>query len=309
MKIPAAIDMPYRLFRKHLPTSIYIFLKNKLGRGRCYFTMDYYFDLVGRYAHYVDVKNKTVLEIGPGNDISTGILMVLAGAKHVFLVDRISNNRYIEHSVDADLGRVTALAAYIHRPGLEKTCQLAVDPLEVLDRISVVDCYFTDTDQLLQHIGPQVKIDVILSNTVLEHVDDLMTLFNNAHHMLTPQGVMFHYVDVSDHAYHVLHRYRKAWMLDNYLNHMEYSDRTWAYLNDRRALNMNRKTLPYYLDLCDACHFDILKIDKNILARSRQGKFRIHPDIYKNVSEKNTSQEICSFSLLAKKKASVGLEE
>lgn len=48
---------------------------------------------------------------------------------------------------------------------------------------------------------PDASADLILSNSVLEHVSDPPTIFRECHRVLTPGGVMLHQVDYRDHFF------------------------------------------------------------------------------------------------------------
>ena len=67
---------------------------------------------------------------------------------------------------------------------------------------------------------PDASVDCILSNSVLEHVTDLDTLFAQLTRVLRPGGFMLHIVDYRDHffryPYHFLIWSKKTW--DRWLN-------------------------------------------------------------------------------------------
>jgi SAM-dependent methyltransferase len=65
------------------------------------------------------------------------------------------------------------------------------------------------------NLVPDRSIEAVVSNSVLEHVADPLSLFMMLHEKLADDGIMFHIVDYRDHffkyPYHMLQFSRKTW--------------------------------------------------------------------------------------------------
>lgn len=293
MKMPTALDAPYKLFRRKMPSELYIGLQGLVGRRKTYYSVSYHLGIVDQYRQRVPIEDRTVLEIGPGNEIATAVFMVLLGARRVYLVDRIDDNPFSTHGSGNDVPYIRELLHAFEESALGKSHAPAMrDPELILERIQQVDCWFTNprVEALLD--GP--RPDVILSHFVLEHIFDLDAVFRNLDLILADDGVMYHDVDLSDHSYHVFTKYPWATRLfvANILRHLEYSSRTWARLDDPKAVPMNRALLPKYLELCDRYRFRTERLSTTAVSHA----FAIHPDLLADVVEPRRTAEMLDIS-------------
>lgn len=147
------------------------------------------------YRRYLDAGGKsrfTVLELGPGDSLSTALIARAHGADTTILVDAVAAARF-------DLRPYRALADYL-------TSQ----------QLPTVDCDdVTSTDALLKRCGaryltdgldslrglPAASVDFAFSHAVLEHVrrSEFDAHMGELWRILKPLGVMSHRIDLKDH--------------------------------------------------------------------------------------------------------------
>ncbi len=292
MKLTPFFDVPYKLLRKSLPNWAYVLGKKLFGRTKTFSSLEHALKIVNLYKENIPIEGQTILEIGPGNDISTAILMVMLGAKQVYLVDKISDFTDKGHSNDIEF-----IKAFQGELKKQKWSLNDESPQLVKDKIKFIDSYFTDSEQLFTGIK---EVDCIVSHQVLEHIDNLDEAFKNMKRMLKPGGIMFHEIDFSDHTMHIFGRYSFLNFLCRHnLAHLFYSDRFWKICNDSVRLNMNRNILPDYLVFLERYGFSVLGLFRQKAERQQE----IHQDILGRVDDKLKTDDylqLLSVSLQAK---------
>ncbi|MFQ6102732.1 MAG: methyltransferase domain-containing protein [Candidatus Glassbacteria bacterium] len=293
MKVPKIMDIPYKYVRKRIPPGLYIKLQSSIGRRKAYYSSDYYLNIAARYEKNIPIRNKTILEIGPGNEIAVAILMVLLGAREVYLVDKISGNPFASHGSSNDEEYAEKYLRIFQQSEQFHDREPAVSlPGDILAKIHQIDSFFTAPE--LPELMRDVKADCIVSNFVLEHINDLETVFINMNRILRDDGVIYHQVDLSDHTYHVFTKYKSTIPLftDNILLHLEYSDSTWSLLDDHKCIPMNRRTLPCYLDLCDKYGFRVDRLKTTLVDKS----FHVHRDVVNSIAPRYRTPEFLNLS-------------
>ncbi len=141
-----------------------------------------------------NLSGKRVLEIGPGESLSVGILCLANGAKSVTAIDRFPSllNRkqqseiykaLIQNEKNIETGQFLNLIDNDFKISADKMDYIPFVPLEELDKT----------------LAPG-QFDIILSRAVLEHIYDLDLAFSSMNNLLAPGGVMIHEVDFRDHA-------------------------------------------------------------------------------------------------------------
>ncbi len=151
------------------------------------------------------LRGKVCLELGSGWVLTHAIVCHLLGAKGVIATD-------VE-----DLARPSSLRAAIHKaiPSLVRdTLSPFCDHGEIrrrLDRLLATRRFTLDTLKSigieylapvdLARRGPDILVDFIYSNSVLEHVpvEDVTALLENLTSLLRPGGTMIHAIHLEDH--------------------------------------------------------------------------------------------------------------
>lgn len=120
----------------------------------------------------LDLSGMRVLEVGAGRTNVVACALVAAGARMATA---------LEPFVPFDTVRDAALRA-------------SVPQWSAVSANSIARA--TDFAEI-----PAASIDLLLSNSVLEHVRDLQGFLMECHRVLTPDGVMLHRVDYRDHFF------------------------------------------------------------------------------------------------------------
>jgi SAM-dependent methyltransferase len=90
------------------------------------------------------------------------------------------------------------------------------------------------------------SVDMIFSQAVMEHVDDLQTAYEKMHQWLKPGGIISHEIDFRCHGT------AKYWN-----GHWSYPDPVWSIIRGCRPYFLNRQTCGRHLDLIRQAGFDI----------------------------------------------------
>jgi SAM-dependent methyltransferase len=140
----------------------------------------------------ITIAGKTVLEIGPGINLGSSMLLAAYGAKPVvvdrFLApwDRDYHGRFYTRLRD-ELARTDPAADL--RP-LTALIKARAYPERVIQRVSA---------SLEKVPLPDGYCDVVWSNAVVEHLYDLDASFAQLHRITSPGGYHLHQVDFRDH--------------------------------------------------------------------------------------------------------------
>ena len=95
------------------------------------------------------------------------------------------------------------------------------------------------------------SIDLIYSQAVLEHVDDLENTYHQMYRWLKPGGFMSHVIDFKCHGT------AKKWN-----GHWAYSDSMWNFIRGRRHYLLNREPFSTHIKLLNKNKFKIINIKK-----------------------------------------------
>lgn len=154
-----------------------------------------------------DLTGLAVLELGPGDAISTAVVAAALGARSTVLIDATAHAR-------RDMEPYRRLLAYLRAQGLPVEPFLdAGDIDELLRRCR--GSYWTGGLADLERLEPQ-SIDLAFSTSVLEHVRlaDFEPTVKALARALSPRGRIYHSIDFLDH-------------LGGSLNHLRFSPGLW----------------------------------------------------------------------------------
>lgn len=143
-----------------------------------------------------DLKKKRVLEIGPGPDLGTGLLFLMAGAIQYTAIDRF---KLLISNVDFYRAFLNTL-----KPTEKKIIATTVDDIIAqlkkhpqsieARRLSYLNL---PVEKLAQSTW---EYDLIFSNAVLEHFVDVEMALINMHDVLAKGGTMYHEIDLQVHT-------------------------------------------------------------------------------------------------------------
>ncbi|MBU3741606.1 MAG: class I SAM-dependent methyltransferase [Candidatus Kapabacteria bacterium] len=227
---------------------------------------EYFFDrLEQAVAHLracADVRGRVpgrTFELGTGWYPVVPVAMYLSGAEHVTTVDisRLANRdrvlttlrRFVEAHAAGRLSGLTVLPERMQR--VERLLVQAPSSLEALLAELGISYVITDARHTSFDDG---MFDFVHSNNVFEHIpaDVLNGLLKEFERIRTDDGVMSHFIDMSDHFAH----------LDRTItiyNFLRYSERAWQ-LIDNDIQPQNRMRLPQYLDLYRQRGINVLRM-------------------------------------------------
>ncbi|MBN2299052.1 MAG: class I SAM-dependent methyltransferase [Deltaproteobacteria bacterium] len=145
--------------------------------------------------HGAKVENGSILEIGAGKPLGTGIFWNFAGANRYTSIDKFTEINIDDNWID----RFKSLLEF----NIFNPYRMSFESL-----ITVTNTHCTIDEERLrfihadlnQHEWKDDKFDFIYSNAVLEHMTNLPLAFKNMYNILEDNGVMFHSIDLREHA-------------------------------------------------------------------------------------------------------------
>ena len=180
--------LPLRVVRRHLPDDIVrtllrrrIIIKPGLETTAPAEAIQRFLDAITSAGEIIG--GKRVLIFGYGGNFGVGLGLLQAGARHVVLVDPYAKpDRWV------NLALARAGSPYLQAIGPDVT--------PVPEYLTVVDASLS---RYLADGGSQV--DIVLSNSVLEHVVDMVGTAGDLARVTVPGGRQFHFVDLRDHYF------------------------------------------------------------------------------------------------------------
>jgi len=205
----------------------------------------------------------TVAELGPGSSLGIGLAALLCGSERYLAFDVVAHARpsqnlaVLEELVAlfarrADIPDAQAfpeifprLDSYAFPKHLlsEQRLQAALSPGRI-ERLRASLLNPKARDSLVQYRAPwsseavleRETVDMIVSQAVLEHVDDLQGTYRAMRAWLRPGGFISHQVDFR------CHNTAEGWN-----GHLAYSDLVWKLIRGKRPYLINRETFSGHL--------------------------------------------------------------
>jgi SAM-dependent methyltransferase len=261
-----------------IATSIVPSLADKLGRrNQPCVTAEYYYTVWMRHVctaahfHSWNAPN-TVLEIGPGNALGTGMAALLSGVQRYIAYDATP---LLSASFEAQLwqdlialfrqqkpfaesDRIVPSTSFprqlFPREHLAQTLSdegLARIRHSVTHRNDLI-CYLNDLNSL-----PAGKVDYVFSHSVLEHVAALEPMYRAMWRALRPGGVMTHSIDFSSHG--TSHEWNGHWTVPDVM---------WQWMQGRRSYFLNREPASTHRALLEHVGFEVTGFHLTPLASS-----------------------------------------
>lgn len=198
---------------------------------------------------------KTILELGPGDSISTAVIAYAFGARSI-LIDA-------GNFANCNLKKYVYLSEILSGLGLPApNLQGALSLSDILDKCRAI--YLTDGLLSLRKINSE-SVDFVFSQAVLEHIrkhDFLSTQIELAR-ILKSDGICSHRIDLRDH-------------LGGALNNLRFSESTWEsswmsksgfYTNRIRYHEMCKffEKSGFVVDVVNTNRWDVLPTSKSVL--------------------------------------------
>lgn len=224
---------------------------------------------------------QTILEVGPGNSLGVGLAALLCGADHYYAMDAVShmdlsqNINLLEeliplfrqktpipdHGTFPDLGPPLPSHAFPDHmlPHVHAGGSLSEDRLDKIRQNLEQMVNHKDNDMLFYitaerrtiPLPMRESVDWILSQFVMEHVDDLPGTYEQFKDLLKPGGMMTHHID-----------FRSHWTAYEWNGYWTYEDRIWWWIRGNRPYFINRAPLSEHISCLEKAGFNILGISR-----------------------------------------------
>jgi hypothetical protein len=229
---------------------------------------------------------RRVAELGPGDSLGIGIAALLSGAERYTGLDIMQLSKQERNLAIFD-ELVTLFRQRVPIPGPDEfpdvkpplpsyefpsgvTPQLDEQRLDLIRR-SIMNPNVGDS--LIRYAAPWHRSDVIdrgsvdmmFSQAVLEHVDDLVEAYSAMHSWLATGGFISHQIDFRCHG-----------LTREWNGHWATSDLTWKVARGRRPFLINRQPHSVHLTRIRAAGFDIV-CDKTASKPSKLDRRQLSP--------------------------------
>ncbi len=197
----------------------------------------------------------SVGELGPGDSLGTGIAALISGSERYIALDVVNfADAAVNLAVFDDLVKLFKNRSPVPSspfPNLHPSLDHYEFPTDIfshemlakslsparLDKIRRSIVSPDTSDSMIEYRAPwnhasvisDGSLDMIFSQAVLEHVDDLQSTYAAMHRWLGPTGFVSHQIDYTSH------NIDKEWN-----GHWKYSDWTWRLMRGRREYLLNR---------------------------------------------------------------------
>lgn len=215
----------------------------------------------------------TVVELGPGDSLGTGLAALLTGTEHYYASDLISyarpehNLRILDELVGLLRNR-TPIPEGDFAPRLLPSRDFPTDILteERLDAALVAErldaIRRAVQNRGVEHAGIKVEYQpswdafdrqprLVFSHAVMEHVDDFESAYRAMHRTLTPGGVSSHQIDFRSH------NFARDWN-----GHWTFNDAEWRLIRGRRRYALNRAPLHEHAAALERAGFRIVRVHR-----------------------------------------------
>ena len=231
--------------------------------------------------HLVHAKNNgltphpnTVAELGPGDSLGIGIAALLSGCEKYIAFDIIERvnpglNLLILEELLALFKNKAPIPCDDEFPNLKPNLDTYAFPADILNdsrllraleesRVKKISDALKNPsldDSLIQYKAPwhhanlleNESVDMIYSQAVLEHIDDLQNTYESMNLWLKPAGYMSHQIDFKCHG-----------TASEWNGHWKYSDFVWKLITGRRPYLLNREPHSTHVSLLKQEGFRII---------------------------------------------------
>ncbi len=240
--------------------------------------------------HLVMAKNnglnsypKIVAELGPGDSLGIGLAALISGCDKYFAFDVVEHAN-TERNVKIFDELVTLFRNREAIPGDDEFPQVKpylseyVFPADILDETRLQHALETSRIQkirdsikhpqrngsLIQYKVPwydsnileKESADMIYSQAVLEHVNDLRNTYKSMHLWLKPTGYISHQIDFKCHG-----------TADEWNGHWKYSELIWKIIRGKRPYLLNREPHSTHTSILEEEGYRVV-IDNKIKSKS-----------------------------------------
>lgn len=218
---------------------------------------------------------ETVAELGPGDTIGVGLAALLSGAEKYFALDAVAyadltNNLTVFDELVNLFEKRSPIPGPSEFPELHPVLSSYEFPHRLLnsdrlacnmdkDRLSSIRHSIRHpgtSDSRISYMAPWMEtgvipegtLDMVFSQAVLEHVNDLQFTYGAFFRWLRPGGVMSHRIDFRCHG-----------TASKWNGHWLYGDRVWNLIRGRRSFLINREPHSTHIRLVAEKGFELVR--------------------------------------------------
>jgi len=151
------------------------------------------------FGHEHSFKNKKILEIGPGTDLGTGLFLKARGAKIYTAVDPFkmlcANKKFYSQIIKFLENKIGVNKNFEE---LIKKIYLAIKNNQ--KEIKLPDFQYLNISAEKMATCLTIKYDIILSQAVLEHINNIGEAFKQMFDVLKNKGMICHEIDFKTHT-------------------------------------------------------------------------------------------------------------
>lgn len=266
-----------------LPGGDRLFTKGTLGTDSARYCYSVWLrHLVKSQAHRASPFDGAVVELGPGDSLGIGLAALLSGASRYIAVD-VVRHANVDHNLAVLAELVGLFAERAPIPAGEEFPEVKPElddygfPEAVLDpgrmernlapeRIAAIAAALRGEPRRADGGDPPVRyvdpfaaanliapgsVDLVFSQAVLEHIDDLGGAYGACRAWLKSGGLMSHQIDFKSHGS------AREWN-----GHWAYPAPVWRLLRGRRPYLLNREPCGAHLTMMAAAGFDVLAVER-----------------------------------------------
>lgn len=210
-------------------------------------------------------------ELGPGDSLGVGLAALLTGCDTYVSLDVVryanaeANLRVLDELLEMVRSRAP-IPDHDELPGVWPRLESYAFPHAVLgeerlaaalapDRVERIRRAVAEGDEsLIRYVAPWTaedalaagSLDAVVSQAVLEHVDDVPFTHRAVHRWLKPGGWASHAIDCRSHGW-----------ADGWAGHWSYSDREWRVVRGSRDWMLNRYACSQHVAAAEAAGFEV----------------------------------------------------
>ena len=266
--IPWWLKIPAKIVLSRIPVSHATWRKLNIFSHASGSGYDYLYSSFKEAFEVSNIKNNfTMLELGPGESIATGIIAFYHGAEKSYLIDATSD----------------ATDNIIYYQDLVKFIKKYQDNINDIDNIHDVTelmelyniKYLTNGIDSLKSLESG-SIDYLWSQSVLEHIrkKEFIDLIKETRRLLKPDGVCFHRIDLKDHMAYAH-------------NNLRFSEAIWeSDFMANSGFYTNRILYSEMLDVFKKCNFKVTVTNVKKWNKLPTEKSKLHKS-FRNISKED----------------------
>jgi len=291
---------PFPVVSRHLLYGLATFLPGVariFGRGTCSSTSARYCysvwlrHLVVAFQNGLTAHPRAVAELGPGSSLGMGLAALLSGADSYHALDVVKHAN-VAGNLEVFEDLVTLFTERARIPGEDEFPQVrptlpcyefpdqldgahmaAMTCRDRLARIRESILHPNRTGSMIQYRVPWFDesvieadgLDLVFSQAVMEHVDDLPGTYRAIRKSLRVGGLLSHQIDFRSHR-----------MVREWNGHWSCSELLWKLIRGRRRYLLNRQPCSTHLQLLDQHGFTIAGIQR-MRSATRIGRSDLSP--------------------------------